>query len=171
MNVIVRKRDFYDGIRLLNDSSKTKIIGIEWRFDDGTRSRYYPDDLEAEWFVFFIDSVKAEETLTRKERRHCLIPLVGGGKWYDSYFRKEDNPVSYVNLSEERIRAKSFIKSLSMIERRRLLIKLEYEKMSFSKIAAIEGTSKIAIFKTFVKIRKKALKAGLGKNMKIFNMM
>ena len=27
-------RDFYDGIRLLKDASKTKIIGIEWRFND-----------------------------------------------------------------------------------------------------------------------------------------
>ncbi len=162
-------KDYYDGVRLLKNFSKKTIIGIEWRFDDGTNSTYFPDDLNEEWFIFFVESVKEEQALSRKERHHCPMPLVGGGKWYDTYFKKEDDPVYFVNLQEEQEGVNFFISQLTVIERKRLLLKLEDRKMSFSKIASMEGTSKIAIFKSFKQIRKKAQEAKVLHKLKYFN--
>ena len=162
-------KDYYDGVRLLKNLSNKTIIGIEWRFDDGTISRYFPDDLNEEWFIFFVESVKEEHALAHKERHHCPMSLVGGGKWYDSYFKKEDDPVYFVNLQEEQEGVDFFISQLTVIERKRLSLKLEDRKMSFSKIASIEGTSKIAIFKSFKQIRKKAQEAKVLHKLKYFN--
>ena len=162
-------RDYYDGVILLKDPLKRTVIGIEWRFDDGTKSTYYPDNLNEEWFLFFVESVKEEQASSRKERHHCPVPLVGGGRWYDTYFKKEDDPVYFVNLQEEQEGVDLFISQLTFVERRRVMIKLDNRKMSFSKIAAIEGTSKIAIFKSFRQIREKAQNAKILHKLKFFN--
>ena len=147
--------DYFDGIRIIKDFKTKEPVGIEWHFDDGTISRYFPEDLSADWFVFFVNDVVEEQSLARKSRR--WVPFSLDNLLYDSYSNSNplDNPVKYFNFIEEREEMLSFMDTLTEAERRRLEIKMDDLDYSFQRIASIEGTSKVAIFKSFKSIKEK----------------
>ena len=146
--------NFYDSVRVLRDRKTKVAIGIEWTNDDGTKDRYYPNDLNEDWFVQYVEDVKRSETLARKERRYIEV-------YFDSmvfegeYFTDGINPKSELNLVEEEKNVCDFMATLTDVERRRLGMKLDNPKLSFEKMGKAEKVSKTSIFKTFTSIRSK----------------
>ena len=146
--------NYYDAVRVLHDQKTKVAIGIEWVKDDGTKERYYPQNLNEDWFVNYVDDIRRSESLSRKERYHIDVYL-DSMSYEGEYFADERTPRHDLILSEEDDEINAFLETLTDVERRRLEFRLDNPKMSLEKIGKAEKVSKVAIFKTFTSIRNK----------------
>ena len=72
-------------------------------------------------------------------------------------FADHDTPVSYINLKEDEANSfdiMKFYELLTETQKRRLSYRIENPKISYRDIAKKEGTSAMAICKTFKEIKK-----------------
>ena len=145
---------YFDSVRVLHDPKTKVAIGIEWIKDDGTKERYYPRDLNEDWFLNYVDEVRKESNLERKERYHIDVHL-DGLLYEGELFTDGSDCGSELNWMEEEESVYNFMMTLTDVERRRLEMKLNNPKMSFEKMGRLENVSKVAIFKTFTSLRSK----------------
>lgn len=145
--------DYYDGVKIIKNKS-SKPIAIEWRFSDGTRSYYYLKEEDKKWIDDFVVDVLKENALSRKERYHCEFSLDECLFEGETFIDFAENPTENLNIQQEEINATMFYRSLTKVQKRRLRYKLDDSKVTFQSIAEKEKTSKAAIFKTFMQIRK-----------------
>ena len=149
--------DYYDGIKIIKDKKTGSPIGVEWRFMDGTKQIYYPDNNCEEWFLAFINDVRKEQNASRKERNHSEYSIEDC--LYEGMdFADDETPDYYLNNVEEENAIESFLLTLTDVQKRRFQLKVDNPKLSFQKIADIEGVSKTGIAKTFMLIRETYLK-------------
>ena len=145
--------DFYDGVKIMKDKT-SKPIAIEWRFSDGSKQYYYLKEEDKEWSEEFVQDVLKENALSRKERYHSEFSLDDCPYEGDTFIDHSQNPAFHLNNQDEKRIASLFYKSLTKIQKRRLNYKLENPKITFQAIAKKEKTTRAAIFKSFVQIRK-----------------
>lgn len=149
--------DYYDGIKIIQDKRTGSPIGVEWKYEDGTTYKYYPDNNNEEWFINFVDDVRKEHNLSRKERNHCEVSI--DNLLYEGLdYADNETPVYFLDIGEQEKEVDLFLSMLSDVQKRRLKLRLENPKLSFQKIADIEGVSKTGIAKTFMLIRETYLK-------------
>lgn len=101
-----------------------------------------------------IDSRREEESLTRKERRHCysLDAITYEGEEYAA----EDFTEALLCNAEEQQRIREALSHLTEVQRRRLL--LHADGLSYHEIAGREGKNVRAIFESIEGAKKKFLK-------------
>lgn len=145
--------DFYDGVKIIKDKT-SKPIAIEWRFSDGSKQYYYLKEEDKKWFEEFARHVLSENALSRKERYHSEFSLDDCPYEGATFIDYSQNPALNLNNQEEKKTLFLFYKSLTKIQKRRLRYKLENPKITFQAIAEKEKTTRMAIFKSFVQIRK-----------------
>lgn len=149
--------DYYDGIKIIKDKKTGSPIGVEWRFMDGTKQIYYPDNNCEEWFLAFINDVRKEQNASRKERNHSEYSIEDC--LYEGMdFADDETPDYYLNNVEEENAIESFLLTLTDVQKRRLQLKVDNPKLSFQKIADIEGVSKTGIAKSFLQIKERYLR-------------
>ena len=146
--------NFIDSVRVLRDRKTKAAIGIEWINDDGTRNRYYPKDLNEDWFLCYVDDVRRSENLERKERYHTEYSI-DDCIYEGSLFADNETPAYLLNLKEEEKRIDSFMTTLTDVQRRRLQMKMDNPDLSLRKLSASENVSKNAFAKTFNQIKSK----------------
>ncbi len=161
--------DFYCGIKLLKGYDED-VIGVEWTFDDGTKSTYYPSDPKEEWFIKLVDNVREMWAKDRKERYHQAFSL-DSSEFEGAVVWDENTPPHIINLQEEQSNVDAFINNLSEKEKRRFQMKYDEPKLKLSEIARREKVSKTVIFKQFKKIREKFIKSETFKNIENFNIL
>ena len=145
--------DFYDGVKIIKDKT-SKPIAIEWHFLDGSKQYYYLKEEDKEWFEEFAQDVLKENALSRKERYHSEFSLDDCPYEGDTFIDHSQNPALHLNNQEEQKMNSLFYKSLTKIQKRRLGYKLDNPKTTYQTIAEKEKTSRAAIFKSFIQIRK-----------------
>lgn len=145
---------YYDSVRVLHDPKTNVAIGIEWIKDDGTKERFYPDNVNEDWFLTYVDEIRKDSSLGRKERYHIETHLESM-PYEGDLFADDRDPRSEMDLFEENEKVTDFLTLLNDTERRRLEFRLDNPKMSFEKISKIEKVSKTAIFKTYNSLRNK----------------
>lgn len=145
--------DFYDGVKIMKDKT-SKPIAIEWRFSDGSKQYYYLKEEDKEWFEEFVQDVLNENALSRKERYHSEFNLDDCPYEGDTFIDHSENPALYLSNQEEKRKASKFYKRLTKVQKRRLDYKLDNPKTTYQAIAEKEKTTRAAIFKSFVQIRK-----------------
>ena len=145
--------DYYDGVRILRDKTTKMPIGIEWRLDDGSIEKYYPDNLEAEWFADFVNSVREESNSLRRSRYNCIS--LDAFDYEGELFASKETPSNLINISEEQERISKFLSTLTKVEIDYLSFKLDDPSVSFRDIAKLVNKSATAIHKTFLRIRRK----------------
>ena len=160
--------DYYDGVRIIRDKNSKEAIGIEWLFNDGIISRYYPESTKEKWFTDFIDDCRINQNAMRKNRYHCLS--LEAFEYEGEYFASYDTPDNFINAEEEQNVMDTFLNLLTETERKYLDYKLNNVDISLREIARQTNRSQTAIHKTFVRIRKKYLLFANSQNPKIFNM-
>lgn len=148
--------DYYEGIRIIKDKKTGSPIGVEWRYADGSKNRYYPDNNSEEWFLLFVDDVRNEHSASRKEHNHADFSI-DDCLFEGDVFADNATPDYYFNLDEEENEIDSFLLTLTDVQRRRLRLKMDNPRLSFQKMADIENISKTAIAKSFIQIREKYL--------------
>lgn len=149
--------DYYEGIKIIKDKKTGSPIGVEWKYMDGTKQRYYPDNSCEEWFLIFVDDVRKEQNASRKERNHSEYSIEDC--LYEGMdFADTETPDYCFNLSEEEKDIELFFSLLTDVQKRRLQLKMDNPKISFQKIADIEGVSKTGIAKSFIQIRERYLR-------------
>lgn len=145
--------DYYDGVRIIKDKG-SKPVAIEWRFSDGTKNYYYLKESDNEWLEDFMLDIMQENALSRKERYHCKFSLEECLFEGETFVDAAGSPTNYLNNQEEEKDIKVFYGRLTKVQKRRLNYKLDNSKETFQSIARKEKTSRAAIFKTFIQIRK-----------------
>ena len=145
--------DFYDGVKIMKDKT-SKPIAIEWRFSDGSKQYYYLKEEDKEWFEEFVQDVLKENALSRKERYHSEFSLDDCPYEGETFIDHSQNPALHLNNQEEQKMNSLFYKNLTRIQKRRLNYKLDNPKTTYQAIAEKENTTRVAIFKSFVQIRK-----------------
>ena len=145
--------DFYDGVKIIKDKT-SKPIAIEWSFSDGSKQYYYLKEEDKGWFEEFAQDVLKENALSRKERYHSEFSLDDCPYERDTFIGHSQNPALHLNNREEQKMNSLFYKSLTKIQKRRLNYKLDNPKTTYQAIAEKENTTRVAIFKSFVQIRK-----------------
>lgn len=157
--------DFYGGIKLIKDSNNKDVIGVEWRFDDGTKTTFYPSDIEEEWFVALVNNVREMWAKDKKERYHQAFN-VESSLFEGAIVWDENTPPHIINLQEEQNNVDAFMNDLPEKEKKRLQMKYDEPSLKLSEIARRENVSKTSIFKQFKKIREKFIKSEIYRNMK-----
>ena len=145
--------DFYDGVKIIRNKSSNPIA-IEWRFSDGTKKCYQLKETDKDWIDSFVEDVLKENALSRKERYHSEFSLDDCPYEGDTFIDHSENPVLYLSNQEEKRKASKFYKRLTKVQKRRLDYKLDNPKTTYQAIAEKEKTTRAAIFKSFVQIRK-----------------
>ena len=149
--------DYYDGIKIIKDKKTGSPIGVEWRYEDGTMCKYYPDNNNEEWFLIFVADVRKEHNATRKEHYHSEYSLEDC-LFEGMDFADNNTPDYFFNFAEEEKGIEAFLLTLTDVQKRRLQLKLDNPKFSFQKIADIEGVSKTGVAKSFIQIRERYLR-------------
>ena len=147
--------DYYDGIRILKDKITKIPIGIEWQMEDGTFKRYYPDDLSAEWFIEFCDSVREEKNLRDRIYRNCIYLDSEELDW--KIYRVESNASEKIDL-EDYCDFVSFFES-KLTEKERIIFraKMHNPKITTREIARETKISKSTVCEKLALIRQKYL--------------
>lgn len=157
--------DFYGGIKLLKSPKSEEVIGVEWRFDDGTKSVFYPSDIKEEWFVVLVENVREMWANDKKERYHQAFN-VESSLFEGAIVWDQNTPPHIINLQEEQDNVDAFINNLTEKEKQRLQMKYDEPSLKLSEIARRENVSKTSIFKQFKKIREKFIRSEIYRNMK-----
>ena len=148
-------KSYYSGIRILKHPKTKEDIGVMWYFADGTVSRFYPDDIHSEWFVFLLESIREENNLDRKTKYHEDYSL--DGQQYESPYpeRVDHSPAVFMNIAESDALVQMFLDTLTPIQLRRLSYRFDNPKISLREISRIESANHKAATKTFNQIKKK----------------
>jgi len=161
------KKAVNSGVEIIRDKNTRQPIGIKWvYYDDPKRpctptkiEKFYPDSLDDEWFVEMVKDIIHQNSEDRKYRKHVAISLEDAdyeGEWFAD---NEEVPANvFVNIKEEEERVREFADTLSETNKRRFFIKYDDPSLSLQDIADLEGTSKVAIFKSFQSIKEQYLK-------------
>jgi len=127
---------------------------IKYEFADGTINEVeVPDDIGK----FIAISRRDEENLARKERYHSRVSL-DALEYEGADFADHITPVTAFNEQEEQERVNAFIDTLTDVQRRRLLMKLEDPSMSLREIARREGVDIKTVRDSFAQIQSKYAK-------------
>lgn len=119
------------------------------------QKKYYQlKETDKDWIDAFVKDVLKENALNRKERYHSEFSFDDCPYEGDTFIDFDENPALSLNNEEEKKTISLFYKSLTKIQKRRLRYKLENPNITFQAIAEKEKTTRMAIFKSFVQIRK-----------------
>lgn len=147
-----------NGVSIIRDKNTKEPIAIKWTFDNGQTSIVYPDDKNDDWFVTMVKEITNENNADRRQREHIAVSLDDVKYEGDWFADKSILPMNeYLNIQEEEERVHAFAETLNEINKRRFLLRYQDPTLSYQDIADIEGTSKVAIFKSFKTISKKYL--------------
>ncbi len=124
---------------------------IDYEFINGERTEVEVGD---EIGRFILDSRRIEENKERKERYHSY--LLENATYEGNEYASKDTPESVLLEKFESKRIKNALESLSITQRRRLL--MSAEGMSINKIARLEGIQPNAAWKSVKSAKKKFLK-------------
>ena len=123
---------------------------IIYKFNDGTISEVEVND-DIGFFVSAED--KKEENEQRNQRRRALS-FEGfdfeGLDMADKYSLTE-----YINELEEEDNVNKFINTLTDVQRKRLMMKLDNPKISYRDIARVENVNFKSVIKSFEQIKQK----------------
>ena len=147
--------DYFDGVRILKSKETNVPIGIEWQMDDGSKKRYYPNDVNEEWFIEFCNSVREEKNHRDRIYRNCIYFDPDELDW--KIFFTEITPASLYENDEEIGLIKMFINELTEKEKSIFLIKMEDPKISQRGIASRLKISKTSVFYQLKKLQEKYL--------------
>ena len=145
--------DYYDGVKILRNKTTKEPVGIEWRMDDGKKTRYYPEDTKAEWFISFVNDVKEELTTLRRHRYHCLS--MDAFDFEGLKLASCEKPDDILEWEEETHRVKEFLKTLSEKQLFYLSFRLKNPHISLRGIGRATNKSATAVKKAFSTIKEK----------------
>ncbi len=124
---------------------------IKYEFQDRTISEVeVPDDIAN----FITISRREEENLARKERYHTRVSL-DALEYFGEDFADNNSPFTTLDEQEEHERLDAFINTLTDVQRRRLLMKLENPALSLREIARNEGVDIKTVCDSFNQIQRK----------------
>lgn len=144
----------FDEVEIKFDKKTKKHVLIQ-RFDDGTEARTVLD-ARTKYFSVLKEELRKEHNEARKHR-YWVNASLEGFDYEGEIFADHDTPVSYINLKEEKANSfdiMKFYELLTETQKRRLSYRIENPKISYRDIAKKEGTSAMAICKTFKEIKK-----------------
>ena len=144
----------FDEVEIKFDKKTKKHVLIQ-RFDDGTEARTVLD-ARTKYFSVLKQELRKEHNEARKHR-YWVNASLEGFDYEGEIFADHDTPVSYINLKEEEENSfdiMKFYELLTETQKRRLSYRIENPKISYRDIAKKEGTSAMAICKTFKEIKK-----------------
>jgi len=144
----------FDEVEIKFDKKTKKHVLIQ-RFDDGTEARTVLD-ARTKYFSVLKEELRKEHNEARRHR-YWVNASLEGFDYEGEIFADHDTPVSYINLKEEEANSfdiMKFYELLTETQKRRLSYRIENPKISYRDIAKKEGTSAMAICKTFKEIKK-----------------
>ena len=144
----------FDEVEIKFDKKTKKHVLIQ-RFDDGTEAKTVLD-ARTKYFSVLKEELKKEHNEDRKHR-YWVNASLEGFDYEGEIFADHDTPVSYINLKEEEANSfdiMKFYELLTETQKSRLSYRIENPKISYRDIAKKEGTSAMAICKTFKEIKK-----------------
>ena len=144
----------FDEVEIKFDKKTKKHVLIQ-RFDDGTEARTVLD-ARTKYFSVLKEELRKEHNEARKHR-YWVNASLEGFDYEGEIFADHDTPVSYINLKEDEANSfdiMKFYELLTETQKRRLSYRIENPKISYRDIAKKEGTSAMAICKTFKEIKK-----------------
>ena len=147
--------DYYDGVRILKNKKTKMPIGIEWKLSNGTFVKYYPEDLSAEWFKEFCDSVREEKNMRDRIYRNCCYLDPEELDW--KVFREESDASNTIDFYDECDLIKRFEDGLTMKEKAVFFIKMQNPKSTVREIASKLKVSKSCVHYQLELLRQKYL--------------
>ena len=124
---------------------------IKYFFDDGTVNEV---EIEKELYEFIKKEELVKENYERKNRYWCSIKL-DQSDYEGDWFKDNNTPQSLYEEKESQKRVDGFLKKLTPIQKRKLEIRMNNPRISYRKIAEIEGTDIKTIRECFEAIKKK----------------
>jgi len=129
---------------------------VHFVFDDGTRSNVEVDVEQGEYINVML---REEESSNRQYRRLVQTSIDSleyeGEEFADASLSPSELVEQQEELKTQEERLEEFLSTLTEIQRKRLIYKLENPKITNVEIAKLEGVDEKAIRKTFDAIRKK----------------
>ena len=147
----MNKYDFYDGVRILKDKTKTPI-GIEWRTDKGS-TRYYPSDISEKWFAEFCNMVREEKNMRLRIYRHCAYFDTDEFDWLFSC--SDEDVTNQIRYDDEANFVQTLMNKLTEEEKVILQLRMDNPRLTVRDLAKKMLTSKSGVHRRLQSIAKK----------------